>query len=92
MRATLAGAPVVVLAPATSANLGSGFDTAGLALDWWDTLKVTRGSGSPGDVAVHTKGEDADTDPSGPRQPADRGDVALLRGSRRDAARAQPRA
>ncbi len=65
MRATLAGAPVVVLAPATSANLGSGFDTAGLALDWWDTLKVTRGSGSSGDVAVHTKGEDADTIPAG---------------------------
>ena len=29
-----------VLAPATSANLGPGFDAAGLALDWWDTLEV----------------------------------------------------
>jgi homoserine kinase len=31
---------VRVLAPATSANLGPGFDAAGLALDWWDTLEV----------------------------------------------------
>jgi homoserine kinase len=31
---------VRVVAPATSANLGPGFDAAGLALDWWDTLEV----------------------------------------------------
>jgi homoserine kinase len=29
-----------VKAPATSANLGPGFDAAGLALDWWDSLEV----------------------------------------------------
>jgi homoserine kinase len=33
-------APVRVMAPATSANLGPGFDAAGLALDWWDSLEV----------------------------------------------------
>jgi homoserine kinase len=31
---------VRVVAPATSANLGPGFDAAGLALDWWDSLEV----------------------------------------------------
>lgn len=36
-----AGEPLVrVVAPATSANLGPGFDAAGLALDWWDSLEV----------------------------------------------------
>lgn len=35
------GAALVrVMAPATSANLGPGFDAAGLALDWWDSLEV----------------------------------------------------
>jgi len=33
-------AGVRVVAPATSANLGPGFDAAGLALDWWDSLEV----------------------------------------------------
>jgi homoserine kinase len=65
MQATSALAPIVVLAPATSANLGSGFDTAGLALDWWDTLKVAPGHGSPGDLAVSAKGEEAQTIPAG---------------------------
>ena len=65
MRITSAQASIVVLAPATSANLGSGFDAAGLALDWWDTLKVTPGHGSPGDLAVHAKGEEAQSIPVG---------------------------
>jgi homoserine kinase len=40
--ATGSGGParVRVVAPATSANLGPGFDAAGLALDWWDSLEV----------------------------------------------------
>ena len=37
---------VRVAAPATTANLGPGFDAAGLALDWWDTIEAR--SGDPG--------------------------------------------
>ncbi len=43
-------ARLLVQAPATSANLGSGFDAAGIALDWWDSLEVTAdrdGGGGP---------------------------------------------
>ena len=57
--------PIIVSAPATSANLGSGFDTAGIALDWWDTLRVTPRDGSPGDFAVKTSGEESQTIPAG---------------------------
>ena len=35
---------VHVRVPATSANLGSGFDTVGLALDYHDELKIGRAS------------------------------------------------
>src|SRR4029453_1673793 len=42
-----------VRAPATSANLGPAFDTAGIALDWWDELEVRR---APVD-AIHVSGE-----------------------------------
>ena len=31
--------PFTILAPATSANLGPGFDTLGLALDWYDEYR-----------------------------------------------------
>src|SRR5712691_1953848 len=34
-----------VRAPATSANLGPGFDCAALALDLWNELEVTEGAG-----------------------------------------------
>jgi homoserine kinase len=37
--------PVRVRAPATTANLGSGFDCAGAALDLWNELEVTEGEG-----------------------------------------------
>jgi homoserine kinase len=37
--------PVRVKAPATTANLGSGFDCAGAALDLWNELEVTEGEG-----------------------------------------------
>jgi len=36
---------VVVRAPATSANLGPGFDCAAVALDLWNELEVTDGEG-----------------------------------------------
>ncbi len=57
--------PIVVWAPATSANLGSGFDTAGIALDWWDTLTVTPSEGSSGDFAVKINGEESQAIPAG---------------------------
>ena len=48
--------PVVVRAPATSANLGPGFDSLGLALDWHDEVEATvAGSG----LAVDVSGEGA---------------------------------
>jgi homoserine kinase len=43
---------VIVRAPATSANLGSGFDCAGVALDLWNELELTDGEG----VAVEGEG------------------------------------
>jgi homoserine kinase len=36
-----------VRAPATSANLGSGFDCAAVALDLWNELEVSDGDGAP---------------------------------------------
>lgn len=57
--------PIVVLAPATSANLGSGFDTAGIALDWWDTLTVSPMDGSQGTFTLKVGGEESDTIPTG---------------------------
>jgi homoserine kinase len=41
--------PIVVRAPATSANLGSGFDCLGVALDLWNEVAAARG-GSPADA------------------------------------------
>jgi homoserine kinase len=35
----------VFRAPATSANIGAGFDTAAVAFDLWNELEVTGGSG-----------------------------------------------
>jgi homoserine kinase len=43
---------VIVRAPATSANLGPGFDCAGVALDLWNELELTDGEG----VAVEGEG------------------------------------
>src|SRR5215210_784780 len=45
---------VRVRAPATSANLGPGFDCAAVALDLWNELEVTDGEG----VAVTGEGEE----------------------------------
>jgi homoserine kinase len=52
---------VRVRVPATSANLGPGFDALGLALTLYDDLTVTEGGG-PG-VTIKVVGEGADTVP-----------------------------
>jgi homoserine kinase len=49
--------PVRVHAPATTANLGPGFDCAGAALDLWNELEVSEGDG------VVVEGEGADEVP-----------------------------
>lgn len=52
---------VVVRVPATSANLGSGFDTVGLALDYHDELVFTLSEDSTDTAAhviIHGEGED----------------------------------
>ena len=36
---------MIVRAPATSANLGPGFDSVAVALDLWKELEVTDGDG-----------------------------------------------
>ena len=41
--------PIEVLAPATTANLGPGFDCLGMALDLWNRLEVLP-------AVVHRKG------------------------------------
>ena len=48
---------MIVRAPATSANLGPGFDCAGVALGLWNELEVTDGDG--GAVTVVVEGEGA---------------------------------
>lgn len=45
---------MIVRAPATSANLGAGFDCAGVALELWNELELTEGEG------VVVEGEGAD--------------------------------
>jgi homoserine kinase len=63
-------ARVLVQAPATSANLGPGFDTAGLALDWWDALEATVEAEGPGEFRV--TGEAAEQIQTGPGNPVRR--------------------
>ena len=43
-----------VRAPASSANVGPGFDCVGIALELWNELEISPGSG----VAVHGEGAD----------------------------------
>jgi homoserine kinase len=52
--------PVKVRAPATTANLGPGFDCAAVALDLWNDLEVTEGDG------VEVEGEGTGEVPLGP--------------------------
>ncbi|RNE63647.1 homoserine kinase [Cryobacterium tepidiphilum] len=54
---TLAGRSVSVQVPATSANLGPGFDTLGLALALYDQLEVTVRDEPGATVEVHGIGE-----------------------------------
>ena len=43
---------VIIKTPATTANLGPGFDCLGIALDLWNELKVTEG-----DFSIEIEGE-----------------------------------
>ena len=57
--------PVRVLAPASTANLGAGFDCLGLALDLWNRLDVfPEDSAGAGEPLVKVTGEGADELPS----------------------------
>lgn len=49
---------VSVCVPATSANLGSGFDVAGIALDYADSLVFTLDDSQDVRVIIHGEGED----------------------------------
>lgn len=62
MRTLPAGAAAAVRSPATSANLGPGFDCLGLALQLWDEYSVTV-TEEPG-VRVRSEGEGADALPT----------------------------
>ncbi len=55
--AALAGRSVLVKVPATTANLGPGFDTLGLALALYDELEVTVRAEPGATVRVHGVGE-----------------------------------
>lgn len=53
---SLVGRRVSVKVPATSANLGPGFDTLGMALSYYDELEVEAVAGSGAVVEVHGEG------------------------------------
>ncbi|HIA75823.1 MAG TPA: hypothetical protein EYN92_05285 [Dehalococcoidia bacterium] len=46
---------IVVKVPATSANMGPGFDCLGIALNVWNEVKATKG---PFSIKVIGKGQD----------------------------------
>ena len=50
--------------PATSANLGPGFDCLGIALDLWNTFDL-RLAGEPGEISVTSEGEGSKGLPQG---------------------------
>jgi homoserine kinase len=54
---SLVGRKVSVKVPATSANLGPGFDTLGMALSYYDELEVEVVAGVGAFVEVHGEGE-----------------------------------
>ena len=56
---SLVGRKVVVHVPATSANLGPGFDTLGMALSYYDELTVEAVAGSGASVSVTGEGQGA---------------------------------
>jgi homoserine kinase len=49
---------MIVRAPATSANLGAGFDCAAVALGLWNELEVTDGASDDVEVVIEGIGED----------------------------------
>ena len=53
---SIVGRVVHVKVPATSANLGPGFDTLGLALSYYDELQVEAVAGNDVTVEVHGEG------------------------------------
>lgn len=53
---SIVGRKVVVHVPATSANLGPGFDTLGMALSYYDELTVEAVAGDGAFVEVHGEG------------------------------------
>lgn len=59
----LEGGRVLVRVPATSANLGPGYDALGLALDLHDEVRVEVVPGEPGSVSLSVEGEGSDTVP-----------------------------
>ena len=59
---TLLSGPVTVSVPATSANLGPGFDALGLALDHRDVLRAEVVSGPGLQIIVHGHGEEVPLD------------------------------
>lgn len=65
--ATSAARSVRVTVPASTANLGSGFDTLGLALSLYDTVSVAAVSGAPGTADVEVDGAGADVLPTDAR-------------------------
>ena len=66
---------VTVRVPATTANLGPGFDCLGMALDWWNEVGMALSS-SP---EVHVLGEGASTLSTGPSNLVFRAAQALFR-------------
>jgi len=64
---------VTVSAPATTANLGPGFDSIGMALDVWNDLTITRG-----EFSVSSTGEGADLAPKDTRNLAVTGVEAVF--------------
>lgn len=64
LRTVAPGQRVTVRVPATSANLGPGYDSLGLALAMHDTLTVETTDG--GDLAFDLRGEGAETLPRDP--------------------------
>ena len=67
MQAAPGRSAVTVEVPATSANLGPGFDCFGLALDWREQVELTVLESG---FAIEVSGEGADADPAG-RDPPD---------------------
>ncbi|MQY06848.1 homoserine kinase [Actinomadura macrotermitis] len=59
-------APVTVQVPATSANLGPGFDSLGLALGLWDEVTVQVGTAVAG-VSIEVEGEGTEVAERGER-------------------------